>query len=147
MKMLVQRVACAEVVIDEVTEGSIDHGLLVFLGIGLRDTTADADYLIRKLLNLRIFEDDVGKMNCSVIDVDGSILLISQFTLEARTDKGNRPSFAKAAPPDIARPLYEYCVDQLSASGIHLETGEFGAAMRVGLINDGPVTIMLDSTS
>lgn len=146
MKMLVQRVACAEVVIDEILESTIAQGLLV-LGIGLGDTTAAADYLIRKLLNLRIFDDDAGKMNCSVTDVGGSILLISQFTLEARTNKGNRPSFAKAAPPDLARPLYEYCVDQLSASGIHLETGKFGASMRVGLINDGPVTIMLDSTS
>lgn len=118
---------------------------MVFLGVGEGDGEPEADYLIRKISKLRIFDDENGKMNLAVADVQGGILLISQFTLYADTTRGNRPSFVKAAAPDTARRLYEYCAAGLRKSGLTVETGVFGAAMQVSLVNDGPVTVLLDS--
>ena len=144
MRVVIQRSKKATVTIEEKVHGSIDHGMVILLGIEHEDDRSDADWLIQKILGLRIFSDDEGKMNLSIAETRGSILLISQFTLHASTKKGNRPSFIKAARPEQAIPLYEYFIEQLGHH-IHVETGAFGADMQVASINDGPVTIIIDS--
>ncbi|HGY10720.1 MAG TPA: D-tyrosyl-tRNA(Tyr) deacylase [Oceanithermus profundus] len=145
MRALVQRVSEASVEVAGELVGRISSGLLVFYAAGRGDTAEDLDYLTRKIVNLRIFADEAGKMNRSLLDTGGEALVVSQFTLYADTRKGNRPSFTAAADPDEGRRWYDRFVDALVAQGIHVETGEFGAHMRVHLINDGPVTIWLDS--
>lgn len=146
MRLVIQRVSEASVQINNQINGEIGKGLLILIGIEHEDTKDDADWLVKKVVNLRIFSDDEGKMNHSVIDIDGKALIISQFTLHASTKKGNRPSYIKAARPEHAIPLYNYFVAQI-AKHIPIETGEFGADMKVSLINDGPVTITMDSTN
>ena len=141
MKALLQRVAQAEVTIHDQVQGRIGQGLLVLLCAEPNDNETIADRLLRKTLALRIFADDAGKMNRSVLDIGGELLIISQFTLCADTSSGNRPSFTAAAPPLLAQTLYDYFVNQASLSGLRVQTGQFGADMKVGLINDGPVTI------
>lgn len=145
MIALLQRTKSARVDVDGHTTGSIDYGLLILLGVFENDSTDDADYLIEKASNLRIFNDQSGKMNLSVRDVDGSALIVSQFTLCADTKKGRRPSYVNAADPEKATELYEYFLDSFTATGIPVESGEFGAMMDVHLVNAGPVTIILDS--
>ncbi len=146
MRAVVQRVTQASVTINKVEKSAIATGLLVLLGIEDADTDEDIRWLSQKIVQLRIFDDLDGVMNLSVIDVDGDILLVSQFTLHASTKKGNRPSYIKASKPDIAIPLYEKMIAQLSHDlGKPVATGEFGADMKVLLLNDGPVTIMIDS--
>jgi len=146
MKLVIQRVSQASVTIDGTVKGQIGQGLLILLGIEEADTREDAEWLAQKATGMRIFSDTEGKMNLSVKDIDGQILLISQFTLHASTKKGNRPSFIKAARPEQAIPLYEYCIQQFSTGlGKLVQTGEFGADMKVALVNDGPVTIVVDS--
>ena len=145
MKLLVQRVNNASVEVNRKVIGKIDKGFLVFLGITRTDTEDIADYLVNKLLNLRVFEDENEKMNLSLKDIQGQILIISQFTLYADTKKsGNRPSFTDAAKPEYANKLYKYFIDKCKEKGIYTQTGEFGAHMDVKLLNDGPVTIMLE---
>ena len=146
MRIVIQRVREASVKINDKIVGEIQQGLLVLLGIEHVDSELDADYLIQKLIHLRIFGDDEGKMNLSVSDISGDLLIVSQFTLFADTKKGNRPSFIRSARPEQARPLYDYFLSQLkkSFSG-KIENGVFGANMLVELINDGPVTIIIDS--
>ena len=143
MRAVVQRVSRASVSVDDRPVSSIDRGLLVLLGVAQGDTTAEVDYLVRKIVALRIFEDDTGKMNLAVKDIGGELLVVSQFTLCADTQKGNRPSFAHAAQPDMAGPLITRFVEAVRAAGIECKEGEFGAHMAVELINDGPVTITL----
>ncbi len=145
MKVLVQRVKNAEVRVEEGIIGRISKGLLVFLGIGRDDNEKDASYLASKLVNLRIFEDTEGKMNLSLRDVGGEVLVVSQFTLFANLKKGNRPSFAQAAEPSLAQRLYRYFIKELSDNGIRVSAGKFQEWMEVELINEGPVTIMLSS--
>jgi len=146
MRVIVQRVSEASVSVDHQVVGSIKQGFLILLGIGTDDTEVDADWLLQKILDLRIFNDTEGVMNRSLIDVDGEVLLISQFTLMAATKKGNRPSYFKAARPEQALPLYEYCIDKLKhLLGQKFASGIFGADMKVYLVNDGPVTIPIDS--
>ncbi len=143
---MLQRTSEASVKINQEIVGEIEEGLMILLGIEEADSQEDIDWLCRKVCNLRIFDDEAGVMNKSLIDVNGDILLISQFTLHASTKKGNRPSYIKAAKPDVAIPLYEKFIKQLEAElGKPIQTGEFGADMKVSLINDGPVTIMIDS--
>lgn len=144
MKLLVQRVANANVKVDDEIVGKIDKGFLVLCGVTHTDTKETADYLVKKLLNLRVFEDENEKMNLSLKQVNGKLLIVSQFTLYADTSSGNRPSFINAAKPDIANELYEYFCSQCEKKGIHVEKGVFGAHMEVSLLNDGPVTIMLE---
>lgn len=144
MRLLIQRVKEAEVKVDGKTVGKIDKGCLVFVGITHLDTKTEADYLAKKLTNLRIFEDENQKMNLSVKDVQGKLLIVSQFTLYANCENGNRPSFTNAAKPDMANELYEYFCNKCENMGIEVQKGIFGADMKVGLINDGPVTIMLE---
>lgn len=144
MKFLVQRVKEAKVDIDNKTVGKIDKGFLVLIGITHTDTKEIADYLIKKLINLRVFEDENGKMNLSLKDKGGSLLLVSQFTLYADCSGGNRPSFTMAAKPDFAEELYEYIISECKKKIDTVETGIFGADMKVELINDGPVTIILE---
>jgi D-tyrosyl-tRNA(Tyr) deacylase len=146
MRIVIQRVREASVKINDEIVGEIQQGLLVLLGIEHVDSELDADYLIQKLIHLRIFGDEEGKMNLSVSDISGDLLIVSQFTLFADTKKGNRPSFIRSARPEQARPLYDYFLSQLkkSFSG-KIENGVFGANMQVELINDGPVTIIMDS--
>ena len=144
MKTVIQRVSRADVTISGTTAGKIGQGLLILLGVGPEDTEETADYIATKIINMRIFEDEKGKMNRSVKDVGGEILVVSQFTLYADCRKGNRPSFVGAAAPEPAEALSLYFIKKLSESGIHTESGEFGADMQVSLINDGPVTILLD---
>jgi len=146
MRAVVQRVSHAKATVEERTIGEIGRGLLVLLGVGHQDTNADASYLAEKIAGLRIFEDSDGKMNCSVQEVSGSILVVSQFTLYGDVRRGKRPSFDGAAPPGEARLLYEFFVDRIQALGLPCETGRFQEMMRVELVNDGPVTILLDST-
>ncbi len=146
MRFLIQVVKNAKVDVDGKTVGEIDKGLLVFVGVCDADDQTVADKMIKKTANLRIFEDSEGKTNLSVKDVNGSMLVISQFTLYADCRKGNRPSFVNAGSPDHANELYEYIVSELGSSyDIHVEKGIFGADMKVALVNDGPFTVMLDS--
>ncbi|MFY8025625.1 MAG: D-aminoacyl-tRNA deacylase [Sediminibacterium sp.] len=146
MRVVIQRVSEASVTIDNKINGQIELGLLVLVGVEDSDTAEDIQWLSNKIVNLRIFNDANGVMNCSVKDVDGSILLISQFTLHASTKKGNRPSYIKAAKPDIAIPIYESFKSVLAEElGKPIQTGIFGADMKVALLNDGPVTILIDS--
>ncbi len=146
MRVVVQRVASAQVYIDTFLKSEIDNGLLIFLGIEDADLESDADYLSQKISTLRIFSDANGLMNFSVRDINGSILVVSQFTLFADTKKGNRPSFIRAARPEKAIPVYNYFVEKIkSVSNCSVQTGEFGADMKVHLVNDGPVTIIIDS--
>lgn len=144
MKVVIQRVKKAQVVIDEELVGDIKQGLLLLVGVGPDDEQEDLDYAVRKITNMRIFSDDMGKMNLSVQDVKGSILSVSQFTLFADTKKGNRPAFTGAAKPDKAEQLYNVFNEAL-AQCVPVETGVFGADMNVSLVNDGPVTIILDT--
>ena len=146
MRIVVQRVSEASVKINGKIVGSIAQGMMVLLGVETTDSQSDADYLIQKLLSLRIFNDSDGKMNLSIQDVSGELLIISQFTLHASTKKGNRPSYIRAARPEQAIPLYQYFIEQAqNQMKTKVETGEFGADMKVSLVNDGPVTIILDS--
>lgn len=144
MKFVIQRVKNAQVDVKNRTVGKIDNGFLVLIGITHTDTKEIADYLVKKLINLRIFEDEKGKMNLSLNDVKGSLLLVSQFTLYADCSGGNRPSFVEAANPDFANELYEYIISECKKKINKVETGIFGADMKVSLINDGPVTILLE---
>ncbi len=146
MRLVIQRVQSASVDVDGQPVGRTDGGLLVFIGVGRDDTTADAAFLAKKTVNLRIFDDEAGRMNRSVMDVGGSILVISQFTLCGDCTHGNRPSWMAAAPPEKGLPLYEEVVKQLRKHGVSVETGIFQAAMEVALVNDGPVTLILEST-
>ena len=146
MRVIIQRVSEASVTVNHETVGQIDKGFMILLGIGTEDGKTDADWLIQKIIGLRIFNDEKGVMNCSIKEVDGSILVISQFTLMAATKKGNRPSYIKAARPEQAIPLYTYFLEQLEmALDAPVQRGIFGADMKVHLINDGPVTIPIDS--
>ncbi len=145
MRFLIQRVNRASVTVKHQITGQIQKGFLVFIGISNEDNEMIADKLIKKLANLRIFEDADGKTNLSLKDVNGSLLLVSQFTLYADCKKGNRPSFVHAGAPDKANELYEYIISQCNGLGFHVETGIFGADMKVDLENDGPFTIILDS--
>lgn len=146
MRVVIQRVQKASVKIDDKITGQIDEGLLILVGVTVEDSILDIDWLTQKVINQRIFSDEQGKMNLSLLDVDGDILLISQFTLFAQTQKGNRPSYIRSAKPDIAIPLYEQLITSLSnAKGSQIQTGVFGADMEVSLVNDGPVTIIMDS--
>jgi D-tyrosyl-tRNA(Tyr) deacylase len=145
MRLLIQRVSEATVTVDGRATGSIGTGLLVFLGVARSDTSADADYLVDKLLGLRVFPDEAGKMNRSVIETGGGLLIVSQFTLYGDCRKGRRPSFDQAAPPGLAQSLYEYFVQAARRGPAPVETGVFQAAMEVTLVNQGPVTILIDS--
>ena len=145
MKAVIQRVSKASVKVEKTIVGNIKTGLVVLLGIGHNDTEKDADYLAEKIINLRIFEDDNGKMNKSLMDVKGDLLVISQFTLMGDCRKGRRPSFVKAAPPEMANKLYQYFINQTKTKGVKTETGKFQALMDVSLVNNGPVTISLDT--
>lgn len=146
MKVVVQRVANASLSINNKVHCSIENGFVVLLGIANTDTTTDADWLCQKIISLRIFGDENGLMNKSILEINGSILLVSQFTLIAAYKKGNRPSFINAARPEQAIPLYEYCIQKLNnLLGKNIATGVFGADMQVLLVNDGPVTIVMDS--
>lgn len=145
MKVVIQRVSQAEVKIDQESVGKIGKGLMVLVGIHETDTIADVTYLVRKISQLRIFEDEAGKMNKSIQEVSGSILSVSQFTLYAATKKGNRPSYNEAARPEVAIPLYNTFNEQLAQVGITIATGQFGEDMQVTLTNDGPVTIIIDT--
>lgn len=144
MKFVIQRVKNAQVDVDNKTVGKINNGFLVLIGITHTDTKEIADYLIKKLINLRIFKDENDKMNLSLNDVKGSLLLVSQFTLYADCSGGNRPSFVEAAKPDFANELYEYIISECKKKIDKVETGIFGADMKVSLVNDGPVTIILE---
>jgi D-tyrosyl-tRNA(Tyr) deacylase len=145
MRAVVQRVSKACVTVDGTVVGEIGAGLLVLLGVGVNDSEADADYLAEKVCGLRIFEDDAGKMNRSVADLGGAVLAVSQFTLYGDVRRGKRPSFDGAARPERARELYEYFVEQIRRRGLRCETGQFQAMMSVSLVNEGPVTLLLDS--
>jgi D-aminoacyl-tRNA deacylase len=145
MRAVLQRVSRATVTVEEKVVGEIGAGLLALLGVGANDTRADADYLVEKIIGLRIFEDADGKMNLPLSDVNGAMLVVSQFTLYGDTRRGKRPSFDAAGPPEKARELYEYFVGRVRAAGLRCETGVFQASMQVELVNQGPVTILLDS--
>jgi|SRR5438477_2372283 D-tyrosyl-tRNA(Tyr) deacylase len=145
MRAVVQRVSRAKVTVGAWTSGEIGWGLLVLLGVGAEDTESDAHYLAEKVAGLRIFEDENGKMNRSVVDVGGSVLAVSQFTLYGDVRRGKRPSFDAAAAPDHARQLYELFVERIRAAGLRCETGRFQETMQMELVNEGPVTILLDS--
>lgn len=145
MKAVIQRVSQASVKVDEEIVGKISAGLLLLIGIDEEDEKTDAEWLVQKILNLRIFGDDEGKLNLSVLDISGEILCISQFTLIADYKKGNRPSFIKAAKPEKAIPLFDYFKAEISKSNLKIGSGIFGADMKVSLLNDGPVTIVMDS--
>lgn len=145
MRAVVQRVTSARVTVSERVTGEIAGGLLVLLGVEQGDGPPDVQYIAAKIRDLRIFPDEAGKMNRSLLDQQGAVLVVSQFTLSGDARNGRRPSFASAAPPEIARALYEEVVRELKDSGLRVETGEFQAMMQVALVNDGPVTILLDS--
>jgi len=145
MRVLIQRVLSCSVIIDNNVHGKIDKGLLILLGIENSDEKTDIEWLCRKIVNMRIFNDEQGIMNLSALDTKADILIVSQFTLHASTKKGNRPSYIHAAKPEVAVPLYESFIQELGNSGLNISTGKFGADMKVELINDGPVTIWLDS--
>ncbi|MBT6650881.1 MAG: D-tyrosyl-tRNA(Tyr) deacylase [Flavobacteriales bacterium] len=146
MRAVIQRVSEASVVVEDEKVANIQQGLLVLLGIEIEDTKEDADWLANKISALRIFSDSEGKMNNSILDVDGDVIVVSQFTLHAKTKKGNRPSYIKSARPEQAIPLYDQFKKELSeVIGKQVQSGEFGADMKVSLVNDGPVTIIIDS--
>jgi D-tyrosyl-tRNA(Tyr) deacylase len=146
MRALIQRVNYSKVIVDEKIKSEINHGLLVLLGVENEDVEEDAAWLSNKVSGLRIFDDDQGVMNLSVKDIEGDVMVISQFTLHANTKKGTRPSYIRAAKPDISVPLYEKFVEKMEAElGKEVGTGEFGAYMKIDMENDGPVTIMIDS--
>ena len=145
MKVVLQRVAHASVTVDEKVIGKIQRGFLLLVGVTHDDAMEDMEYLVRKIVQMRIFEDEEGKLNRSIQDIGGEILSVSQFTLYADTKKGNRPSFSKAAPGDVAIEMFEQFNGLLRDTGVPVETGQFGADMKVELLNDGPVTILLDS--
>ncbi|MFK7924305.1 MAG: D-aminoacyl-tRNA deacylase [Bacteroidia bacterium] len=146
MRTVIQRVQHSKVVVEDQTIGEIGRGLMVLLGVTHDDNETDIKWLVKKITKMRIFNDDAGKMNLSVEDIGGDILVVSQFTLYANARKGNRPSYIRSAPPDVSIPLYEQFVETLRASFTgQVATGEFGAMMEVSLLNDGPVTIILDS--
>lgn len=145
MKFVIQRVTEANVKVDGKTIGEIRKGFMVLIGVGQEDTKEIADKMVKKMVGLRIFEDENGKTNLSLADVNGQLLLISQFTLYANCKKGNRPSFIEAGAPDMANDMYEYIIDECKKSAAVVERGCFGADMKVSLINDGPFTIVLDS--
>ena len=146
MKLVIQRVSEASVTINGAIVASIENGLLILLGIVNEDTMEDINWLSNKIVNLRVFGDEHGVMNKSLKDAKGDVIVVSQFTLHASTKKGNRPSYIKAAKPDVAIPLYECFIEQLEIDlGTKVQTGKFGADMKVALINDGPVTIIIDS--
>ena len=145
MRAVVQRVASSRVTVDERVTGEVKKGLLVLLGVTHDDTSKDVDYMVDKVTNLRIFEDENDKMNLSLKDIGGEVMAVSQFTLYGDARKGRRPSFSDAARPDVANPLYEEFVEKLRAQGTTVGTGVFGAHMMVELTNDGPVTILLES--
>jgi D-tyrosyl-tRNA(Tyr) deacylase len=146
MRAVIQRVSEASVRVDGVVTGSIGKGLLVFLGIEDADNMEDVQWLSGKITNMRLFNDEQGVMNLALKDIDGKILLVSQFTLHASTKKGNRPSYIKASKPDVAKPLYDKMIEQLTIDlGREIQCGIFGADMKVSLLNDGPVTIIIDS--
>jgi D-tyrosyl-tRNA(Tyr) deacylase len=146
MRAVLQRVTQARVEVNGNVTGAIERGLVVLLGIHREDTQRDADYLASKIAGLRIFSDEYGKMNRSVVDVAGSLLVVSQFTLYADARKGMRPNFDQAARPEVAKELYEYFVTQIRSRSIHIETGVFQASMLVSLVNDGPVTVICESS-
>ena len=145
MRLVIQRVREASVTVDKTKISQIANGLLIFLGIGKKDTDADVHYLVDKTLNLRIFEDADGKMNLSLLDVKGEILVVSQFTLYGDTRKGRRPSFFDSMEPKLAELVYAHFISELKKSGLSVKEGQFGAMMHVSLINDGPVTFLVDS--
>jgi len=145
MRAVVQRVTAGSVRVGEELVGQIERGLVILLGIGPGDDQATVEYLVRQIVDLRIFSDDQGKMNLSLQNVDGEVLVVPQFTLYADTSRGNRPSFTGAAPPDKARKLVDTFQAELAAAGVPTQNGRFGAHMQVGLVNDGPVTIILDT--
>ena len=145
MRFVIQRVTEASVTIDGEISGKIGKGYLVLIGVADTDTKEIADKMIRKMIGLRIFEDEQGKTNLSLADVDGGLLLVSQFTLDANCKRGNRPSFIEAGKPDMANEMYEYIIEKCRESVDEVQTGEFGADMKVQLLNDGPFTILLDS--
>ncbi|USL94978.1 D-tyrosyl-tRNA(Tyr) deacylase [Riemerella anatipestifer] len=145
MKVVVQRVSSASVVVEGVEVSKINKGYLLLVGVEETDEEADADWLVKKIVNLRIFSDDEGKMNLSIKEVSGEVLCVSQFTLMADYKKGNRPSFITAARPDLAVPMFEYFKSEMAKYGVTVSSGIFGADMKVGLTNDGPVTIIMDS--
>jgi len=145
MKVIIQRVSEANVKVDNKIVGEIRKGLMLLIGVDEADENTDADWLVKKTLDVRIFSDEEGKMNHSIKDINGEILCISQFTLISDYKKGNRPSYIKAARPDKAIPLFEYFKEELKKSGLKIESGIFGADMKVSLINDGPVTLVFDS--
>ena len=145
MRAVVQRVTEARVQVGEETVGNIGRGFLVLLGVRRDDAAADADYLADKIVNLRVFEDENGKMNLSLLETGGAALIVSQFTLYGDARKGRRPGFTEAAPGDEARALCESVCEKVASHGIHVERGRFGAEMKVALVNDGPVTLLLDS--
>jgi len=145
MRAVVQRVSRAQVMVNGEVTGRINRGLVVLLAVGSADTESDADYLADKVVGLRIFEDENGKMNLAVSDIRGGILIVSQFTLYGDVRRGKRPSFDAAAPPQRARELYEYFVERIRATGLTCEAGRFQETMQVELVNDGPATILLDS--
>ena len=145
MRVVLQRVSHASVTVEEKVIGKIQRGFLLLVGVTHDDTMEDMEYLVRKIVQMRIFEDEEGKLNRSIQDISGEILSVSQFTLYADTKKGNRPSFSKAAPGDVALEMFEQFNGLLRDTGIPVETGQFGADMKVELLNDGPVTILLDS--
>ena len=145
MKLVVQRVKNANVSIENNIVGKINQGFVVLLGVSNEDTKENADYLVKKLLNLRVFSDNDDKMNLSIKDIEGELLIVSQFTLYANCKKGNRPSFIEAAKPEHAKPLYEYFINECRKENLNVQTGEFGADLQIELINDGPVTILLEN--
>jgi len=145
MKALLQRVTAAQVTVESEVVGKIGHGLVVFIGVANDDTPEDINYLTRKIVELRIFEDTEGKFNLSLLDVSGELLLVSQFTLLANTRRGRRPGFTDAAPPEIAEALFNQFVEQVRTTGLKVETGRFQTHMHVEINNDGPVTILIDS--
>ena len=145
MRIILQRVKQASAEVDGEVVGRIGQGVLALLGVGKEDTSQDVEYLVEKVLGLRIFEDETGKMNLSVTDIGGEVLVVSQFTLYGDCRKGRRPSFDKAAPPELAEDLYQNFVERIRDFGVPVHTGKFGAMMDVHLVNSGPVTILLDS--
>lgn len=145
MRFVIQRVSNAKVEVDNATVGKIENGFLVLIGITHNDTTEIAEAMVKKMLKLRVFSDENGKMNESIMDINGELLLISQFTLYANCKRGNRPDFLNAAKPEYANKLYEYIIEKCRKNEINVQTGIFGADMKVELVNDGPVTIVLDS--